>query len=125
MRLPAALAIASTLLFGQAALAAPAKSPLARPPAMQEDAVLKTVVQGAHRAAENRARDQYRRPYESLAFWGLRPGATVVELSPGGGYWTEILAPYARQTRGTYIAGLSGDPAKFRERFADQALYGP
>ncbi|UUZ56626.1 hypothetical protein LP419_16940 [Massilia sp. H-1] len=40
------------------------------------------------------ARDAARHPYETLTFFGIKPGMTVVELSPGGGWYTEILAPY-------------------------------
>jgi hypothetical protein len=57
--------------------------------------------------AANAARDGARHPYESLVFWGLKPKQTVIEVSPGGGYWTEILAPYAKATGGTYVAGLA------------------
>ena len=46
-------------------------------------------------------------PHELLTFWGLKPGMTVVEVDPGvRGWWTEILAPYARATGGAYIAAL-------------------
>lgn len=38
----------------------------------------------------------WRHPYETLNFLGLRPDSTVVEISPGGGWYTEILAPYLR-----------------------------
>ena len=38
-------------------------------------------------------RDRYRHPRETLAFFGVRPGDTVVEIWPGGGWYTEILAP--------------------------------
>jgi predicted methyltransferase len=79
-----------------------------------------TAVAGPQRSAENKARDVFRHPVESLAFWGLRPGMTVVEISPGGGgYWTEILAPYLKATNGRYIA-TGSKPA----RFADEAVFG-
>lgn len=48
---------------------------------------------GANRSEANRARDQYRHPAETLAFFGLTPGMTVVEVAPGGGWYTEVLAP--------------------------------
>lgn len=69
----------------------------------QPDAALVAAVAGDWRAPANSARDGARHPVESLTFWGLKPGATVIELSPGGGWWTEILAPYAKTTGGTYV----------------------
>ncbi len=51
------------------------------------------------------ARDGVRHPAQELAFFGLHPDATVVEIWPGGGYWTEILAPYLR-AQGTYTVAL-------------------
>ncbi len=50
-----------------------------------------------------RARDVYRHPQETLAFFGVQPTMTVVEIWPGAGWYTEILAPYLRD-RGQYIA---------------------
>ena len=44
-------------------------------------------------------RDRYRHPYETLAFFGVAPADTVVEIWPGGGWYTEILAPYVLQRR--------------------------
>ena len=52
------------------------------------------VLDGVHRSEANKARDIYRHPRETLEFFGLQEGQTVVELSPGGGWYTEILAPY-------------------------------
>jgi predicted methyltransferase len=51
------------------------------------------------------ARDAARHPVEELTFFDVRPAATVVELWPGGGYWTEILAPYLK-SKGHYVAAL-------------------
>jgi predicted methyltransferase len=68
------------------------------------DAALQAVVAGDWRSAENRERDRYRHPVESLAFWGLQPGMSVLEIQPGGGWWTEILAPYAKRTGGRFYA---------------------
>jgi predicted methyltransferase len=123
--------LAALLLAAAGATAADAAKPFpnakrAGPPQFQDDAALKSAVAGAWRAQNNRARDVYRHPAESLGFWGLAPGATIVEISPGGGYWTEILAPYAKATKGRYIAAVSerGTPA-FKQKFADAAVYGP
>lgn len=54
---------------------------------------LEQAVAGEHRSAKNKARDQYRHPVETLAFFGFTPEMTVVEITPGGGWYTEILAP--------------------------------
>ena len=57
------------------------------------------------RTAANVARDPYRHPAETLAFFGVKPGDTVVELWPGGGWYTEILAPLTKAGGGTlYVA---------------------
>jgi predicted methyltransferase len=85
------------------ALMAPSTRARAEPP----DPTLKAAVDGQWRQPQNRARDAWRHPSESLIFWGLKPGMTLVEVDPGvRGWWTEILAPYARTTGGTYIAAL-------------------
>jgi predicted methyltransferase len=55
------------------------------------------------RTPANLARDRYRHPVETLAFFGVRPSDTVVEIWPGGGWYSEILAPYLAQGGGTYI----------------------
>jgi predicted methyltransferase len=124
-RIAVALA-AGTLLAGAAAA-------VAKPGG---DETLRTVLAGPQRGAGNIARDAARHPYESLVFWGLKPGQTVIEVSPGGGYWTEILAPYAKATGGTYVAGVAdlenpkiSDGARkgradFEAKYADPAKYG-
>jgi predicted methyltransferase len=68
------------------------------------DPALAKAVAGEWRSADQKSRDQYRHPAEALAFWGLKPGMTILEVQPGGGWWTDILAPYARMTGGAYHA---------------------
>jgi predicted methyltransferase len=58
--------------------------------------------QGEHRSEASKARDQYRNPTETLTFFGIEPGMTVMEIWPGGGWYTEILAP-AMRDYGTLI----------------------
>ena len=48
----------------------------------------------------------------------------MVEISPGGGYWSEILAPYAKQTGGRYFVAMGGPEDKLPARFADKSVYG-
>ena len=59
--------------------------------------------------AEDRARDQYRHPFETLDFFGVRPGMTVVDYMPAGGWYTRVLVPYLGSD-GRYI-GVTPDPA--------------
>ncbi|WP_349239499.1 methyltransferase [Pelomonas sp. V22] len=77
--------------------------------AQADDAALKAAIAGTHRAAANSARDAWRHPYETLTFFGIKPDQTVVELAPGGGWYTEILAPYLRD-KGTLILGAGVVP---------------
>jgi len=62
-----------------------------------------TILAGDHRSEGNRARDKYRHPVETLGFFGLKPDTTIIEIWPGGGWYTEIIAPYVRDN-GKYIA---------------------
>ena len=66
-------------------------------------AALKTVIAGSHRTDADKARDQYRHPLETLTWFGVKDDMTVVELFPGGGWYTDILAPFLKE-RGTYYA---------------------
>jgi predicted methyltransferase len=77
-------------------------------------AKLKAVVNGDQRSAENKARDKYRHPVETLAFFGIRPNMTVVELWPFGGWYTEIIAPYVKD-KGTYYAAAMDPTSTDRE----------
>jgi predicted methyltransferase len=56
-------------------------------------AAITAAQKGGHRKTGNAARDAYRHPLETLEFWGLKPNMTVLEYSPGEGWWTELLAP--------------------------------
>ena len=64
---------------------------------------------GDHRSDAHRARNQYRHPVATLLFFGLKPDMTVVELLPGGGWYTEILAPFVRDRGAFYAAGFDQD----------------
>ena len=54
---------------------------------------LAAAIAGDHRSDKNKARDVYRHPKETLEFFGFHASMTVVEITPGGGWYTEILAP--------------------------------
>ena len=64
---------------------------------------LKAAIDNDLRTAAFKDRDQYRNPYKTLKFFGLEDNQVVVELSPGGGWYTEILAPYLKK-KGELIA---------------------
>jgi len=61
------------------------------------------IANGEHRTAENRVRNAWRHPVETLEFFGLGKGQTVVEIWPAGGWYTEVIAPYLKDD-GKYIA---------------------
>ncbi len=88
-------------------------------PAMAEDNVaapsLAEVL--AHERRDNdRARDQYRNPAETLAFFQVEPTHTVVEYGPGGGWYTRVLAPYLMPA-GKYMAiNQDSDGRNYRTR---------
>jgi predicted methyltransferase len=74
-------------------------APNSQLPQSMEDAVSSNF-----RNPENEERDQYQHPQETLEFFGLKPQMTVVEISPGAGYFTEILAPYLSKEGNLYLA---------------------
>lgn len=73
---------------------------------LAKDENLARAVTASHRTPGFVERDKYRHPLEELEFFGIKPNQTVVEVSPGGGYWTEILAPYLRD-KGAYYTVVS------------------
>ncbi|WP_428334727.1 class I SAM-dependent methyltransferase [Novosphingobium sp.] len=104
--------------------------------AMPVDPVLRTAIDSPLRDGALRARDGARHPLESLEFWGLKPGMTVIDIQPGSGWWTDILAPYLMRTGGHYIAagadldnpatsaGARKGRANFEAKYGQKAVYG-
>ena len=121
---------ACTTTAGSSANAPQATSPV---PPLRANATLAASIAGAWRDAGNRARDAYRHPGETLTFFGVQPTDTVIEISPGAGWYAEILAPYLRDG-GRYVAATATAPADsgggrrnaaLQARFAaDPARYG-
>jgi predicted methyltransferase len=62
--------------------------------ATETSAALQKAADGSWRSAAHKARDAYRHPVQTLQFFGIQPRMTVIELAPGGGWYTEILAPF-------------------------------
>ena len=69
-----------------------------------------SALSGAQRSDVNKQRDQYRHPRETLEFFGLRENMTVVEISPGGGWYTEVLAPLVTAEGKLYAAHYALNP---------------
>jgi predicted methyltransferase len=110
-----AIVLAGTLFIASVAAADPAA------PSDGTVALLQKAANGDWRSAAHKARDQYRHPVETLEFFGLKPDMTVIELQPGGGWYTEILAPVL------YAHGhlLEASGPKFAERIkANPAVFG-
>ncbi len=90
------------------------------------ETALAAAIAGPQRSEVNKARDKYRHPMETLTFFGIEPTMTVVEISPGAGWYTEILAPLLKDHGKLYEAVGEGPGAKtFEDKLkADPAVYG-
>ncbi|MGD9784203.1 MAG: class I SAM-dependent methyltransferase [Hyphomicrobiaceae bacterium] len=75
---------------------------------------LQSIIDGDHRGASDQARDRYRNPRETLAFFGLKHDTVVVEIWPGGGWYTDIIAPFVRARGRYYAAGRNRDAKDMR-----------
>jgi predicted methyltransferase len=95
------------LLLATAAITAATGIAVAQAPSRD----LRAAIAAPTRTPANTLRDRYRHPAETLAFFGVKPGQTVVEVWPSGGWYTEILASYLKG-RGTYWAAVPSLPAK-------------
>jgi len=103
-------------------------------PVLADDG-LRNVIADPGRPATQSERDAFRNPYETLTFFGLQPDMTVVEISPGGGWYSEILAPYLKED-GQLIAAhwdMEGESVpdfyrrirgQYEERMADTERFG-
>ncbi|MEH2011744.1 class I SAM-dependent methyltransferase [Nostoc sp.] len=92
--------------------------------AFDHTTTLQTVLTSSHRSATNRDRDKYRHPAQTLEFFGLRSNMTVVELWPGGGWYTEILAPFLQQKGQFIVTNFAPSTSKqalaFQQKLADE-----
>jgi predicted methyltransferase len=74
---------------------------------------LEAAARGAHRSVDNIGRNAWRHPVETLEFFGLRDDMTVVEIwSGGGGWYTEVLAPFLRENGELYAANYDGSTGR-------------
>jgi predicted methyltransferase len=103
VRIPLAFCIITTLIHLAQASAAEGLD-------AATGSALDAAIAGEHRSEENKARDSDRHPKETLAFFGFRQDMTVVEIWPGGGWYTEILAPALQEQGKLYAAQYSVNP---------------
>ncbi|WP_218079966.1 class I SAM-dependent methyltransferase [Anthocerotibacter panamensis] len=95
------------------------------PTVLASATALQTVLSSSHRSEQNRARDQYRHPMQTLEFFGLRPEMTVVELWPGGGWYSEILAPYLAAKGQLIVTNFDPKKSKGAKAFQEKITANP
>lgn len=128
-RTPLALALATTLALAACSPAGDEPAPAAEATTEAPDAAvaestdreaqtdpMDAVLAGDWRDPANAERDAWRHPRETLAFFGVGPSQTIVEISPGGGWYTEILAALPGD-KGSYV-GVINDPTKYENERA-------
>jgi len=108
--------LAALLLTASLPLQA-AEEPLDGSGQIKDDAY-HAVLAGDWRLPEHRLRDPQRRPVETLRFFDLSPSQTVIEIDPGDGWYSEILAPLLRD-HGQYVAALRNSEDARERRLAD------
>lgn len=136
-------ALVTGLLMAAPAFADQASAPMETPaqqaerraamaaPVMEEDLALKAAIASTARPDADRLRDAARHPYETLTFWGLTPGQTVVEIQPGqAGWWSNILRPYLTETGGSWVGvarpaeGVGVEPGTADTVIVARAIHG-
>lgn len=84
---------------------------------------IQAAANGDHRSAENIARNEYRHPVETLDFFGLKRDMTVAELWPGGGWYTEVLAPVLHEDGKLIAANFDPETdVEYQARMAESYL---
>ncbi len=129
------LGVSATLLLGACGAnnkADASKTETAVEQAAPEISAMDAAIAGTWRADEAK-RDGFRHPKQTLEFFGLAPGQGVMEISPGGGWYTNIIAPYIKQAGGSYNAAIfeaaMGERhvaanERFAKKFEDTEMFG-
>lgn len=113
-----ALALGAGLAWSIGGFAQAAAATTTTPASALTTAQIDGVLAGSWRSSANRARDVYRHPAATLQFFDIRPDQTVIEITPGGGWYSEVLAPLLRD-HGHYVAAVAEAP-KDREAQRDE-----
>jgi len=114
--------VAASAVVTMSGCTTPSRPPVADAQAAPVAAVsLNAAIAGPQRGERAKARDVYRHPKETLQFFELAPTQTVLEIAPGGGWYTDILAPYLRDAGHLYEAQYVSPsaPPDAGERAAD------
>jgi predicted methyltransferase len=94
-------------------------------PAAEQPSALSAALAAPTRTPANVARDKYRHPAETLGFFGVQPNHSVVEMWPGGGWYTEVLAPYLASGGTLQVVPPSGRyDERIRAKVASDPVYG-
>ncbi len=96
-----------------------------KPPKFDQE--LKNSVENLSRSKKNVARDKFRNPFETLNFFEIKKNKKVLEISPGNGYYSEIISHYMKNTNNYYVTEYKFPPVdavkkgqkKFREYFSE------
>ena len=112
-------------LSAAAVVALSAAQPAASQQATQQASPMAAALAAPTRTPANVARDKYRHPAETLAFFDVDPGDTIVELWPGGGWYTEVLAPYLASGGALHVVPPAGRyDERIRAKLAGDPVYG-
>ena len=85
---------------------------------------IRATLSAPHRSDKNRARDRYRHPAETMVFFGLSDDMTVVEVAPGRGWYTNVIAPFLLKKGKLYAAGNALDvPGQRKYRYPRQRAF--
>ncbi len=71
---------------------------------LDEDIQLKQAIKNDHRSQDEKNRDKYRNPYETLTFFGIDKKNKTLEIIPGRGWYTKIIGNYMKDTNNFYVA---------------------
>lgn len=99
-------ALALTACSGSETTAPEVETPPTAEAEVEAGVTLADIAAGDWRSAAEKARDEWRNPVETLEFFGIEADDTVVEIWPGGGWYSNVLAPYLASGDGTLIAAV-------------------
>jgi predicted methyltransferase len=116
--------LATALMFAACAASGPTSATATDPGSGARSATLEAAIANPQRAPKAKARDVYRHPDETLQFFSVEPTQTVLEIAPGGGWYTDILAPYLHDSGTLYEAQYESPlPAAAPEQKANREAF--